>query len=55
MGKVVDHMNIPFGKSAVDKLYDLQAHGVVHEHDIANVLKEDSLNEYHREVRLRLA
>jgi hypothetical protein len=45
---VVDNMNIPYGKSVVDKLYSLQSMGLVHSYDLNNVLIEENLSSYHK-------
>jgi hypothetical protein len=50
MQLIVDNMNIPYGKSAVDKLYALQSFGIVHDNDLSNVLSEEHLQDYHKEV-----
>lgn len=38
--QVVDNMNIPYGKSAVDKLYCLRVYGQIDDYDLAHVLTE---------------
>jgi hypothetical protein len=52
---LVDHLNIPYGKSAVDKLYSLQTEGFVIEesyNDMNNILIESHFMDYQREVML---
>ncbi len=53
MNSLVDNLNIPYGKSAVDKMYSLQAEGFVLEesyNDMNNILGEGHFAEYQREV-----
>lgn len=43
-------MNMPYGKSCVDKLYMLRQEGFVSDNDNNNVLTEDYLACFHQEV-----
>lgn len=53
MGSLVDNLNIPYGKSAIDKLFSLQTEGFVIEesyNEMNNILSESHFIEYQREV-----
>ena len=53
MASMVDNLNIPYGKSAIDKLYSLQTEGFVIEesyNEMNNILSENHFIEYQREV-----
>ncbi len=53
MGSLVDNLNIPYGKSAIDKLFSLQTEGFVIEesyNEMNNILSESHFMEYQREV-----
>lgn len=43
-------MNLPYGKSCVDKLYMLRQEGFVPDHDFQNVLTEEILTQFHKDV-----
>ncbi len=47
-------MNIPYGKSCVDKLYMIRQEGYVPDHDHNNVLPQDYLDQFYLEVTLTL-
>jgi hypothetical protein len=50
MREVIEGMNLPYGKSCVDKLYMLRQEGFVPDHDFQNVLTEEMLNMFHKNV-----
>jgi len=51
MSSLVDSLNIPYGKSAIDKLYSLHTEGFVLEesyNQMNNILSEAHFKEYQR-------
>lgn len=53
MNLLVDNLNIPYGKSAVDKLFSLHTEGFVLEetyNQMNNILGDSHFLEYQREV-----
>ena len=50
MREVIEGMNLPYGKSCIDKLYMLRQEGFVPDHDFQNVLTEEILNQFHKNV-----
>ena len=52
MRDVIDGLNLAFGKSAVDKLFQIRTEGNVSDFDNNSILPEEILTSFHREVQI---
>lgn len=50
MQEVIDGLNIPYGKSCVDKLRILKKEGYIGVEDNNNILKREYLDNFHSQV-----
>lgn len=50
--EVIDGLNMAYGKSSLDKLYQIRRDGFVGDYDLGNILPEELLKQYHQEVSL---
>lgn len=51
--EVIEGLNLAFGKSALDKLFQLRNEGYVPDYDNNSILPEELLAQYHKEVPSR--
>ena len=48
MREVIEGLNLAYGKSALDKLFQIRSEGHVPDYDNHNILPEELLSQYHK-------
>jgi len=48
MREVIEGLNLAYGKSAVDKIFQIRSQGYVDDYENHNILPEELLTQYHK-------